>query len=85
MPNTKSALKAMKQSRRRREFNSQIKDSVKKSVKEVKQLIKAGKKSEAADVMKKAMSALDKAAKKNVIHKNNAARRKSRLAKALAK
>lgn len=85
MPNTKSALKAMKQSRKRREFNSKIKDSVKKSVKEVRQLIKAGKKNEAAEVMKKAMSALDKAAKKNVIHKNNAARRKSRLAKALAK
>jgi len=85
MPNTKSAEKAMRQSNRRREFNLKIKDSVKKSVKEVKKLIAAGDKSGAAAKMRDAMSALDKAAKKHVIHKNNAARRKSRLAKALGR
>jgi small subunit ribosomal protein S20 len=85
MPNTKSAEKAMRQSRRRREFNLKIKDSVKRSVKEVKKLIAAGDKTAAADKMKEAMSALDKAAKKGVVHKNNAARRKSRLAKALGR
>lgn len=85
MPNTKSAGKAMRQSERRREFNSKIKESVKRSVKEVKKLIAAGDKTAAAEKMKAAMAALDKAAKKNVIHKNNAARKKSRLAKALNK
>ena len=85
MPNTKSAAKAMRQSRRRHEFNLLTKEAVKISVKEVKRLIKAGDKSKAAEAMRKAMSALDKAVKKNVIHKNNASRKKARMAKALAK
>ena len=85
MPNTKSAAKAMRQSQRRREHNLTIKDSFKKAVKNVRQLIADGKKSEAADAMKKAMSELDKAAKKKVILKNTASRKKSRLAKAIGK
>lgn len=85
MPNIKSAEKAMRQSRRRREFNLKIKESVKKSVKEVRRLIKEGDKAKAAELMRNAMSSLDKAVKKGVVHKNNAARRKSRMAKALAK
>jgi small subunit ribosomal protein S20 len=85
MPNTKSAAKAMRQSARKREFNLQIKENLKKSVKEVRKLIKEGKKTEAAALMNKAMSSLDKAAKKGVVHKNHASRKKSRLAKALAR
>jgi small subunit ribosomal protein S20 len=85
MPNTKGAAKAMRQSVRRNEINSKVKDLVKRNVKEVRRLIKTGEKDKAAELMKKAMSALDKAAKKNVIHKNTASRKKSRLAKALAK
>ncbi|MEK7075554.1 MAG: 30S ribosomal protein S20 [Patescibacteria group bacterium] len=83
MPNTKGAAKAMRQSARRRTFNLTIKEAAKNSVKEVKKLLKAGKKSEAAEAMRKAMAALDKAAKKGVIHKNKASRNKSRMAKAL--
>ena len=85
MPNTKSAAKAMRQSVRRKEFNLRTKDLMKSAVKEARRMIKAGDKSKAAEALRKAMSALDKAAKKNVITKNNAARKKSRLAKALAK
>ena len=85
MPNTKSAAKAMRQSLRRKVRNVNVKDKFKTAVKDVKKLIAAGKKSEAAEAMKKAMSALDKAAKKNVIKKNTASRKKSRLAKAMAK
>ncbi len=85
MPNTKSAAKAMRQSARRRTFNLTIKEAAKNSVKEVKKLIKAGKKSEASEAMRKAMAALDKATKKGVIHKNKASRNKSRMAKALRK
>jgi small subunit ribosomal protein S20 len=61
------------------------KDKFKAAVKEVKKLITAGKKSEAAKAIEAAMSALDKAAKTHVIHKNTASRKKSRLAKAIAK
>lgn len=85
MPNTKSAAKAMRQSLTRRARNIKVKDKFKSAVKEVRKLIAAGKKSEAVTAMKAAMSALDKAAKKNVIKKGKTSRLKSRLAKALAK
>ena len=75
----------MRQSLRRRAHNLKIKDSFKSAVKEVRKLIAAGKKSEAASALQKAMSQLDKAAKKRVILKNTASRKKSRLAKAIAK
>ena len=85
MPITKSAKKSLRQSIKHRENNLKTKDVVRESVKIVRRLVKAGKKTEAAVALNSAMSALDKAVKKNVIHKNNAARRKSRLAKAIAK
>lgn len=85
MPNTKSAAKAMRQSLRRKARNLKAKDKFKATVKEVKKLIAAGKKSEAMEAMKKAMSALDKAAKTHVIKKNKSSRLKSRIAKSLAK
>lgn len=85
MPNTKSAGKAMRQAIRRRVRNIKSKDMFKSAVKEVRTLITAGKKSDAAEAIKKAMSTLDKAVKRNVIHKNKSSRLKSRLAKAMAK
>lgn len=85
MPNTKSAAKAMRQSARRRIRNTAKKDAFKKAIKNVRKLITAGKKTEAMEAMRKAMQALDKAAKTRVIHKNTASRKKSRLAKAINK
>lgn len=85
MPNTKSANKAMRQSRRRNVINTRTKFKFKSAVKETRTHISAGSAKEAADSLKKAMSALDKAVKKNVLHKNTASRRKSRLAKAISK
>lgn len=85
MPNTKSAAKAMRQSVRRRTANLATKDKFKSAVKTVKKAIDAGTKKEAIEALKAAMATLDKAAKKGVIHKNTASRRKSRMAKAIAK
>lgn len=85
MPNIKSAAKAMRQSTRRRIRNLAKKDAFRKAVKNVRKLIAAGKKTEAMEAMKKAMQALDKAAKTRVIHKNTASRKKSRLTKAINK
>jgi len=85
MPNTKSAAKAMRQAQRRKIHNLDIKDNFKSAVKEVKKLIAGGKKTEAMTAMKAAMSALDKAAKKHVIKKTAASRKKSRLAISLAR
>ena len=85
MPNTKSAAKAMRQALVRRARNNKAKDKFKSAVKEVKKLIALGKKSEAAAAMKNVMSALDKAAKTHVIHKNKSSRLKARIARSMAK
>lgn len=85
MPNTKSAMKAMRQNERRHARNLKTKDQFKSAIKEVKKLIAENKKVEASTAMKRVMSALDKAAKKGVVHKNTASRRKSRLTKAIGK
>jgi small subunit ribosomal protein S20 len=85
MPNTKSAAKAMRQSRRRQATNQATKSKVKNATRILKKSLSEGNAQDAAEALKKTMSALDKAAKKGVIHKNTASRKKSRLAKALAK
>ncbi|MCC7356461.1 MAG: 30S ribosomal protein S20 [Candidatus Doudnabacteria bacterium] len=85
MPNTKSAAKAMRQAARRKAYNTITKDKFKSAVKTTKKAITAGTKDVAVETLKAAMAALDKAAKKGVIHKNTASRKKSRLAKAIAK
>ena len=73
-----SAIKAQRQSERRKSRNTGLKKTIRAAAKKVL----AGK--SAAD-LKKASSALDKAAKKGVIHKKAAARKKSRLAKLVNK
>lgn len=85
MPNTKSAMKAMRQSSRRRTINLKTKTNLKAAVKQVKKSVVEKKPKEALAELQKAYSALDKASKKGVIHKNTASRKKSRLAKAIAK
>lgn len=85
MPNSKSASKAMRHSARRREINLVTKNKFKSAVKEVKKAVSSSSKKEAVSTLSAAFSALDKAAKKGVIHKNTADRKKSRLAKAIAK
>ncbi len=85
MPNTSSAKKAMRQSRRRNTINTRTKSKFKSAVKNTRALIAEGNSKESAESLKKAMSAIDKAVKKNVLHKNTASRKKSRLAKAIAK
>lgn len=85
MPNTKSAIKAMRQSIKRRARNIIKRDAYKKTVKDARKTIASLKKDEAIKALSLAMKALDKAAKTHIIHKNKASRLKSRLAKAMAK
>ena len=85
MPNTKSAAKAMRSSRRKQTVNKKTKEVVRKELKAIKALIAQGKKTDATAKLKEAYSALDKAVKKKVLKKNTASRSKSRLAKALGK
>jgi small subunit ribosomal protein S20 len=85
MPNTESAKKRMRQEQRRRTHNRMVKSIVKTYVTKARQSIAAPavNEDESAAAVRKAISELDRAAKKGVIHKNNAARRKSRLMKQL--
>lgn len=85
MPNTKSAAKAMRQAERRRRRNQPVRTAAKTYVRKARAALQAGVAEEATAAVVKAQSYLDSAASKGVIHKNNAARRKSRLMKRLAK
>ncbi len=80
MANTKSAQKAIRVSERRRLHNKPIRSAVKTYVKAAVTAIPTGNSREAVLA---AISALDKAATKKIIHPNNAARHKSRLMKRL--
>ena len=85
MPNTKSAIKAARQNIRRRQVNLDALDAIRKTAKNFKKHLAAGSKSDATKALSAAFAALDKGAKKNVIHKNNANRHKARLAAQLPK
>lgn len=80
MPIIKSAKKRVKVTKKATIRNSKTRRSLKESVKAFHASLTGGAKS--ADAQSKAQSEIDKAAKKNVIHKNKAARKKSQLAKA---
>ena len=81
MPNTASAIKRMRQEKKRRLHNRMVKSTVKTAITKARQAITGGDQAEEAVVQ--AISELDRAAKKGVIHRNNASRRKSRLMKQL--
>ena len=84
MPLTSSAKKALKQDRAKREINDLTRHKIKSAVKAARLAIVAGGK-DAKTKLDDAYRELDVASKKNVIHKNRAARLKSRLAKKMAK
>jgi len=85
MPIIKSAKKAHEASLRKRVFNLRRTRAMKEAVKDVKELATAGKLDEATQKLPEAYKAIDKAAKKGVIKKNNASRKKSLLARVIAK
>jgi small subunit ribosomal protein S20 len=85
MPNNASAEKRMRQERKRRAHNRSVKTIVKTQVTKARTAIASQtiNEQDAEAAVRAAVSELDRAAKKGVIHKNNAARRKSRLMKQL--
>ncbi len=82
---TKSAKKSARQNKRRNEQNSVYKDKIKSLIKEARTLVLQKKGSEAEKLLSEVYSILDKAAKRGIIKKNNASRRKSRLTKLVAR
>lgn len=85
MANTKTAIKMIRVAARRTARNKPVRSEVKTLIKKARTDISAGDFAAAQADVRTAASALDKAANKGVIHKNAAARRKSRLMKRLAK
>lgn len=83
MPNTRSARKQVRVSERRRLRNKSIQSLCKTNITKAEKLIFSGELESAQEAAVAAISSLDRAAEKGVIHPNNAARRKSRLMKKL--
>jgi small subunit ribosomal protein S20 len=81
LPQIKSSIRSVKTDAERRAKNFAIKSSVKTAVRKTVETAAAGKADNAATLLAKAASTIDKAASKGVLHKNAAARKKSRLAK----
>ena len=79
MANIKSQIKRNKQNKKARVRNRVFRGAARTSIKKANVAIKTGDEKEAKELTLKAIKALDAAAQKGVIHKNNAARRKSRL------
>ncbi|GIV43649.1 MAG: hypothetical protein KatS3mg035_0772 [Bacteroidia bacterium] len=78
MANTKSAKRRIRSSAKRRLLNRFKKIGVKRAIKD---LLKTTDPNLAKEKLPKVVSAIDKLAKRNIIHKNNAANKKSKLAK----
>ncbi|MBN1863174.1 MAG: 30S ribosomal protein S20 [Dehalococcoidales bacterium] len=83
MPQTSSAKKEMRASRRRQQENKSVRSRCKSRVTKAEGLILSGEVEAGREAVMEAIKTLDKAAEKGVIHANNAARRKSRLMKKL--
>lgn len=81
MPIIKSAKKRAKQSLVARKRNYNVRTALKKAIRNVADAVKAGKKEDATKALSTAYKVIDTADKKNILHKNTAARRKSKLAK----
>jgi small subunit ribosomal protein S20 len=84
LANIKSAIKRNKQNEKRRISNRIYRGRTRTFIAKANTAVVAGDKVAAESAVLIAISALDKAAQKGVIHKNNAARRKSRLMKRMA-
>ena len=83
MPGSRSAQKQVRVAERRRLGNKSIRSLCKTNITKAERLIFLGELEAAREAVVAAISALDKATEKGVIHPNNAARRKSRLMKKL--
>jgi small subunit ribosomal protein S20 len=82
--NIKSQIKRIGTNEKAQERNKAVKSAVKTAVRATRTAISAGDKAQAEAALKVATTKLDKAVSKGVLHKNNAANRKSAIAKAVS-
>ena len=81
MPIIKSAKKRMRVTKKKTAQNKRWKESVKNTIKNFEVAVEEGNKEEAEELLREAKKIIDKAAQRGIFHKNNAARKKSRLSK----
>lgn len=84
MANTRSAIKRMRQNEKHRQRNRLFASRARTYVRKARLALEEGEPQDARQATMEAVSALDKAAEKGILHKKNASRRKSRLMKRLA-
>ncbi len=83
MANIKSARKAARQAVKRRAHNVTLRTALRTAIKNVEKAVKAGDKTAAAATLEKSRGAIDRIAAKGIVHRNAAARYKSRLSHAI--
>ncbi|GAB3875635.1 30S ribosomal protein S20 [Kibdelosporangium lantanae] len=81
MANIKSQIKRIKTNEARRQRNKSVKSSVKTAIRKFREAAEAGDKEKATELLRAASRSLDKAAGKGVMHANQAANKKSALAR----
>ena len=81
MPNIKSAKKRMRSSVKKTDVNTLITSSMRTAIKKFERVVKEGNKEEASNKLNIAIQRIDKAMSSGLVHKNKAARLKSRLIK----
>ncbi len=84
MANIKSQIKRIKTNAKRTERNKAYKSELKTLIRQTREAVAAGNKEQAEVALKRASVKLDKAVSKGVLHKNQAANRKSAIAKQVA-
>jgi small subunit ribosomal protein S20 len=85
MAHSISATKRIRQNTKRRDHNRTVMSELRSQLRKTLEAIESGDKAKALAALTLASKRLDKAAKTNTIHRNEAARRKSRLAQKIAK
>ena len=81
MANIKSQIKRIRTNEKRRQRNLAVKSELKTLVRKTREAVEAGDKEAAIEALRAASRKLDKAVSKGVIHRNQAANRKSKLAR----
>ena len=83
MANTKSAIKNVRKNRRRREINKTRKGTLRTQIKKLRSLVKSKDIDAAAKELTRTISAIDRSIRKGILHRNTAARYKSRLSRSV--
>ena len=83
MANTKSAIKNVRKNRRRREINKTRKGTLRTQIKKLRSMMKSKDVDAAAKELTRTISAIDRSIRKGILHRNTAARYKSRLSRSV--